>query len=83
MLSLIFTKTEYSTSQRRMDITYKIDTDAHNNLNLMPFKIFKVKKRYCMLQRTNQWFLKTCSNSNIEQSGVFAVKLCHNSKTDR
>ena len=53
--SVIFTKLESSTSQRRVYITYKIDAGA--NGNLMPFKNFKTffpksKQGHCLPQRT-------------------------------
>ena len=38
--SVIFTKLELSTSQKRAQIAYKIDTGS--NSNLVPFKVSKI-----------------------------------------
>ena len=55
--SVIFTKLESSTSPRRACITYKIESEADDNL--MPFKYSKhyfqiQQEEHCMPQRTMQ-----------------------------
>ena len=67
-------------SQRWTCIVYKIDMGA--NSSLMPFTLFKNLLPKSTLEqlhtkRSNAMALKTCKNSNIEQFGIYTVKLQH------
>ena len=79
--SVLFTKLEFSTSQRQTKTTYKMDSGVVGKL--IPVKIFKsilskaTTESLCATEK-NSVILRMYNNSNVEQYSVSSVWLKHN-----
>ena len=83
MKSVIFTKLESSTNQKRAEIAYKIDTGSDENI--MPFRFFRILFPRSTMAELNATInrsivLKAYIQSNIEQLSRCSVKIRHNHK---